>query len=177
MFTCRKMQETQQSRYRKKKLTVYCSEAYFAAVYSVHIRAKSEQRCAPWTFATCMACSQWVTAVLCSSEPLGLKVGVVKYPQWEHRGKEWVFVLEEERRIKHLGIYEQQILSFMPLFYTKASWRYLKKMSDIRGVNFHQMGEVRNTRKFSSGNILILCVFIKTAAARIKWEINWPKVY
>lgn len=52
-----------------------------------------------------------------------------------------------------------------------------KKKSDIRGVNFHQMGEVRNTRKFSSGNILILCVFIKTAAARIKWEINWPKVY
>jgi len=47
MFTCRKMQDNQQSRYRKKKLAVYCSEAYFAAVCSVHIRAKSEQRSAP----------------------------------------------------------------------------------------------------------------------------------
>jgi hypothetical protein len=75
-----------------------------------------------------------------------------------------------------MGIYEQQILSSIPLFYVKVLWRNLKKMSNIRGVNFHQMGEVRNPFRFSSENILILCVFIKIAAARINGQINSSKV-
>jgi hypothetical protein len=35
--------------------------------------------------------------------------------------------MEEERRIKNLGIYEQQILLSSPLFYAKVSWCNLKK--------------------------------------------------
>jgi len=39
--------------------------------------------------------------------------------------------MEEERRIKNSGIYEQKILLSSPLFYAKVSWCNLKKKGPI----------------------------------------------